>query len=348
MGIAVSSILQERKSSFNRCQAPRLQFHGRGSQFHVRGSQFHFRGSQLPAFHDRGSKIRHHWISRGGVASIYHKERLFYSRAIELLYLCDGGGSCRFLRNLLLPIRVTSGCLSVVAVRKKFEGGILNMSDEEGGDVSHGLAPFLRERLPALGLDYETYGAYVLPLLLADDGDDDNDDGEWDSVMELLQASSETHSDDDDAWVELRRDIEKAWSEHRQKVHEEEVAEALDQKLKLQEQIEQERLRVQDAALAKKQQVHQNKSDDAAKQALMARFGYEDPDGDAGGDGEDDGPVSNRDVARQMEAAKSQAMREHKGVTKRDEQKKTADAKKSKISLKEERRKRATKGERKR
>lgn len=219
------------------------------------------------------------------------------------------------------------------------------MSGEDHDVDTHGLAPFLKERLPSVGLDYETYGPYVLPLLLADD--ESPDDDEWESVMQLLQASSETHSDDDSLWVMLRKDIELAWKSHRDQVVQEEAAAALEQKLRLQEQIELDKQMVQDAAAMKIEPVKHN-VDDAEKKSLMARFGYEDPNELGGASDEEGAPITNREVAKQMDVERSQALRDHKRVTKREEQQKTADAKKSKANLKEERRKRATKGERKR
>lgn len=216
-------------------------------------------------------------------------------------------------------------------------------SDEQ--EAVHELAPFLQERLPALGLDYDTYGAYVLPLLTS--GEEVADEDEWESVMELLQASSESHTDDDEAWVQLRSDIERVWKEYRDRKSLQEASAALDERMQLQKQIEEERKRISEAA--SKSPPTAKKPDDAAKRALLDRFGYEDPDEDgkaASGDAEE--PVSNREVAKLMDLAKARAMREHKGATKREEQQKTALARKNKMDLKEERRKRATKGERKR
>lgn len=70
------------------------------------------------------------------------------------------------------------------------------MSDE------HYLDSYLAEILPALGLDAETYAPYVT----ADNDDDDGGDG-LDDIIELLKASSETHSEDDDAWENFRKEV---------------------------------------------------------------------------------------------------------------------------------------------
>ena len=97
--------------------------------------------------------------------------------------------------------------------------------------------------------------------------------------------------------------------------------------------------------------------DAAARRALLNRFAYEIPEDEEGGevgaaakkDHEVDRPISNKEAAQQVEKEKLQELRSHKtGTTKREEQQKTADARKNKQQLKEERRKRAVKGERKR
>jgi len=220
---------------------------------------------------------------------------------------------------------------------------------DDNDDEMHALAPFLEERLPALGLDYETYGAYVLPLLTDEEADAD----EWDSVLELLQASSETHSDNDTVWKELRRDIEAAWQSHRQELQQQEQKRHEQREQEMKEQLERE---VQEIT----QQLDQNAAaapskvtniavDDAAKRALLNRFAYEDPEGE-GSDEDNEAPphITNQQAAQQLEQVKHQELRAHKTTTKREEQQKTAQAKKNKLQLKEERRQRASKGERKR
>ena len=65
---------------------------------------------------------------------------------------------------------------------------------------NHYLAPYLGVRLPELGLDFDTYGPYCY-------GIDPTDADELDSIIDLLRSSSETHSDDDAAWEEVRSKI---------------------------------------------------------------------------------------------------------------------------------------------
>ena len=64
----------------------------------------------------------------------------------------------------------------------------------------HYLDSYLAEILPALGLDAETYAPYVT-------ADNDDDDDNFDDIIGLLKASSETHSEDDDAWENFRKEV---------------------------------------------------------------------------------------------------------------------------------------------
>jgi len=65
----------------------------------------------------------------------------------------------------------------------------------------HYLHSYLAEILPALGLDVETYAPYVT----AADTDENSDD--FDEIIELLKASSESHGEDDDAWDNFKKEI---------------------------------------------------------------------------------------------------------------------------------------------
>ena len=117
-------------------------------------------------------------------------------------------------------------------------------------DEEHALTEFLSQRLPQLGLDAETYAPYLLPLLNADEKDDD----EWNGVLELLQASSETHSDDDTAWNALRVDIETAWQDHQKRVAAAARAENAARHQEMQAQLAQEK-KDMEAALAEGGQI---------------------------------------------------------------------------------------------
>jgi hypothetical protein len=228
--------------------------------------------------------------------------------------------------------------------------------EEEQEAEQHVLSDFLRERLTALGLDYDTYGPYVLPLLT----DEEHDDEEWETVLELLQASSETHCDDDEAWTDLRTSIEQQWKHHQSltalaaQKHEAERHALYQEALK--EEREQMHRDAETAAASAAAAaaaggatpITTNATEpDAAKRALLARFAYEAPEEDE--DGEDDAPVlTNRQVAEKAAQEAAAAMRGKSVQTKNEERTKTKAAKQQKVQAKEERRQRATKGERKR
>lgn len=217
-------------------------------------------------------------------------------------------------------------------------------------DESHYLDSFLEERLPALGLDFETYGAYVTGLVTAMD-DDDDDEADWEGILELLQASSESHSDDEEVWAALKEEILKLQAEQHQMLKQEE-----DQKKQERLNEEQERLQ-QDIALAKKaeEEAIENslkpKEVDEAKQALVARYAYDesesyDKDGNLVAKAGEDKVMTNKDLAVQVTQEKSNAMRQNTGGGKKVEQEKTKKSMEDKKRQKEERRNRATKGER--
>jgi hypothetical protein len=228
------------------------------------------------------------------------------------------------------------------------------MADNDDDDT-HALAPFLSQRLPALGLDYETYGPYVLPLL--QDSVADHDEDEWTSVMELLQASSESHSDDDQAWTKLRVDIETAWQHHCADLRTHEREELHQHAQEMQDKLQHDRELAAQTAIDLEQEKKVKKTVpaemDEAKRALIAMYAFEDDGEQAGGAGgggstqDEPEPVSNRQVAAQAMQERSGELKNQKVATKRDEQQKTANAKKQKAQVKEDRRKRAVKGERK-
>lgn len=221
------------------------------------------------------------------------------------------------------------------------------MDEEE-----HALTEFLSKRLPQLGLDAETYTPYLLPLLT--DDEQDKDDDEWNGVLELLQASSETHSDDDAAWSALRADIEAAWREHQKRVAQAARAENAARQEEMQAQLAQERAEVEQAlAQAEKQKAASASTtsiaNDAAKQALLSRYAFENDqyEDDAGADGEE-APLSNKQVAAQALVEQARALRGQAVQTKAEERQKSKAHKEEKAKRKEERRNKATKGERKR
>jgi hypothetical protein len=220
-------------------------------------------------------------------------------------------------------------------------------------DEDHFLASFLEEKLPALGLDAETYGPYLLGLLpmeeaaLLDDGGrtEGADDDEWHGVLELLQASSESHSDDMEAWQALKRDLLKRYQEL--------LADARERKAEADARLlGAAKLVVASISDTKKEDKSEKKSsaiDEEAKRVMIARYAYEGDEDSEEEEGGDSGNVNaNKQAAKQATIEGTKDVRKQNVQTKKDEQQKSKQAKQDKIKLKEERRKRATKGERKR
>jgi hypothetical protein len=236
--------------------------------------------------------------------------------------------------------------------------------DDDDHDKIQILGALLESRLPALGLDSDTYGAYILPLLhyppttsksaLILEGNNE-DDEEWDEVLDLLRASSETHSDDKQSFCDLRSDIVKLWNHHLVQRNEK-VKEHNEMKLKeLSDQLVKEAQVAQVAAELEQKDKKSNSilNKDEATKALIERYGYAENDSDdervAKGSGNaDDVILTNKEHAAQMEREKALDLRSKKTTSKKEEQKKTADVRKLKEETKEQRRKRAIKGERKR
>jgi len=223
----------------------------------------------------------------------------------------------------------------------------------------------LQDRLPQLGLDAEMYGPYVWGDEDETDSDDDMDGDEMkELVLGVLQASSETHAEDDDVWMELIDDIQKANkldSQHRRERREKHVRET---KSKMEEDLARAKLEEQEQVVDNNEEKKKSSQvDEETKRILMQRYGYdkieEDEDQGSGFGGNSGGASSkkssataatattNRDVAKAACMEKSREMRNASKTTKAEERKKTKDQRASKVQLKEDRRNRAKKGERK-
>jgi hypothetical protein len=221
----------------------------------------------------------------------------------------------------------------------------------------HYLESFLSVQLPKLGLDYDTYGPYVVGVFHVGESSNTDaafDEEELDSVLELLRASSDDHHDDV-AWEQLKRDIiakHEDYTRELQKVQEKQRHEA--------QLREQERLR-HDIEIARTMPVEKKKHvaeimDEEQKRALVERFAYyeelqeEEEEQQSGADI----LVSNKHVAHEANATKtmkesrSSAQKTKTTTTKREEQAATKQQKLLKMKAKKERRKRATKSERRR
>ena len=227
-----------------------------------------------------------------------------------------------------------------------------------GEEDDHFLSEYLSARLPELGLDYEIYGPYCFGAVSYDENDGYE---ELDGIIDLLRSSSESHSDDDSAWSDLRSEIIRLTVESRNeadaKKHEE-VRRAMEAE---EEKIRKARAETEQYEKLLEQNAHEKTNEEdgdrkKAREALLNRFAYEqEDDGDTGGGGEgkegDDGPVSNKDAAAQAQREHVRKVREESSKSKESKQiarMKTKEANKAKADKKEERRKRAVKGERRR
>jgi hypothetical protein len=214
----------------------------------------------------------------------------------------------------------------------------------------------LKERLPTLGLDSETYGPYIVALfpLSSTFGDELDELEGWDEILELLQASSELQDLEENVWVQLKEDLLSTWQSYRKGQIEQQKEELLTKEQNLQKVLELERDIAKMNAEAKVNDAtgsdNNSSIDDAAKRALLNRFGYEDDENDDTGKGVDDAATTDTAVnSNQSTTTTSKKQQHHPPVTtKREEQQKTKAAQQQKIDAKEERRKRAMKGERRR
>lgn len=259
------------------------------------------------------------------------------------------------------------------------------MAQEEGQE--HPLHEYLTTQLPPLGLDAETYLPYVTGYFEARQDDvaitDSTStmmetDDDFDQVMELLQASSETHADDDAIWINLSNTIRTLYQTHLLELESKRKDELEEQRM------EDKRNQLQEIELAKRHLVEMDQQKelrkeqevgmDASKRALLEQYGYEDQlydeegnvivqeesSGSGGGSkgkkkGEATGAASsssevpsNKAYAQQMNKERALESRSKQGSTKTEERQKSKSAKLDKIKKKEERRNRAQKGERKR
>lgn len=103
---------------------------------------------------------------------------------------------------------------------------------EEGNEL---LLTYLNDTLPNLGLDAETYSAYVMGCFENINYDDNENDDETleeslSEIIGLLQASSETHSDDESVWDELKSQVLKKHLDYMKVVNEKKNAELMEKK----------------------------------------------------------------------------------------------------------------------
>jgi len=238
---------------------------------------------------------------------------------------------------------------------------------EEAKEEHPHLVEYLEERLPQLGLDSDTYGAYVVgvvPTTTTTTTSTTATTDELEEIMELLKASIEDESiaEDESMWIDLIENIQIQMKLDQEQRHQHHQEERQKQKDAMQAKLEQAKLEQEEeeqkvaavAATAKSSSSSNNQMDEASKKAMLARFAYEDDgqdDEDGEGNNNDDEAPSinlNKQAAAQAVIDKAKELRSKKVQTKTEEQQKTKEMKANKQQLKEERRKRAQKVERKR
>jgi hypothetical protein len=232
------------------------------------------------------------------------------------------------------------------------------MSTREQNQLLH---DYLNKVLPDLSLDPETYIPYITGCL--DSFQENELDEELDEIMSLLQASSESHSDDEQVWPELKREILSKYKDYkdallRKNKESEEERRILEEK-KRKEDLEEAQREKERRKLAEEENARR-KEMDPTKKSLLEQYAYDsseiyDDDGNlieenVGKNKEEEEAVtiSNRAMAEKMNKERAQQIRGAHNTYKKEEREKTKQAKMDKMKQKEERRKRAQKGERKR
>jgi len=241
----------------------------------------------------------------------------------------------------------------------------MNESNNDEHDT-HFLNPFLEKWLNDHGLDYEAYAPYVTSSVPNNDDDDDDDMedidmDDFDDIVQLLQASSETHSEDEDVWSDFKSQVlERIKDQRLKRRNDQKKCKEIES---LQNSMNQMNL-AQEAAKAASISSNgvidvgdDNKSSvemSEEKRLLLERYGYEndeDEDDEGGGDNKgcgDDEVLDNRTMAKKMEAEKSEKMRKEYALAKKQSKEATARGKLERSTAKEQRKQRTGKSERKR
>ncbi len=239
-------------------------------------------------------------------------------------------------------------------------------------EEDHHLVEYLNDKLPTLSLDPETYIPYITGCLNTIQIGDEDGEEEFAEIIALLQASSESHSDDEDVWKLLSEDILTKHAEYIKTCQQQKELELLEKKEQDAKRKEEEMIIIQQEAERRKleqlEKEARRKADenDPAKRALLNAYAYDQSekydekgnliedddtkkDGSGGGSGGgEETVVSNKAYADKVNRENANALRAAKTTSKVAERQKTKEAKKDKMKQKEERRKRAQKGERKR
>lgn len=228
----------------------------------------------------------------------------------------------------------------------------------------HYLNSYLSKILPSLGLDYDTYNPYITGLFALEDesnavgqAQDGFDEDTLDDIMQLLQSSSETHDEDEEQFIEMKKTILKLKNEHDYNERRRKEGEAVTN-----QKLAEERAKL--AILSVKEEEEAARKQQAAKKLLKAeqgvdvadifeRYGYDEED-TSGGKKNDESEVevqSNREVAKQLDRDRTANVRNEaskKFQSKNIAREATNRHKADKMKKKEDRKKKAVKGERKR
>ena len=226
-------------------------------------------------------------------------------------------------------------------------------------EPEHYLSSFLQSALPALGLDSDTYGPYLLGLFPLEEVDETDaiDEEELQNVLELLQGSSETHADQDEAFVALKAELmlrkEQYRMDSKQKAEQlktEAIKQQEEQKRRSAEEVERLRRTMDE----KKTMIGDDTPDKLLKLRLIQQYAYDDSiQYDSKGDPiEPENTTVSENINRlnkELEMKERQAhLKKDSEKTKKTAREETAKQNLMKAQAKEERRQRATKGERKR
>lgn len=234
----------------------------------------------------------------------------------------------------------------------------------------HFLFSFLQQTLPSLGLDDEIYGPYLLGIFPQNENQSlaKIDEEELNNVLDLLQGSSQTHASDREAFKTLGKELleryEQYWCEYRIKMEQlkKDAKKQQEEQRRRQETEEFQELAVEE----NKKERRKDPEEDLVKLRVIQQYAYDDSiTYDANGDPID---TTNENKGREDEAlitgkgyrfhsttnnnnvGKDQQPTPKPGTekSKKTAREETARQKLMRIQAKEERRKRAIKGERRR
>jgi hypothetical protein len=231
----------------------------------------------------------------------------------------------------------------------------------------HFLFSFLQSALPSLGLDDEIYGPYLLGLFPQDESQmlAEIDEEELNNVLDLLQGSSQTHACEKEAFAALKAELlkknETYWCEYRKKAEQLKKDAKQQEEEKKKQEIEESEL-VKRAIEEKKRALRKDSEEEFVKLRVIQQYAYDDSiQYDSNGDPIDTKHVNTgqgeevTDTVNLNRVSSTNVAKEHQSIAKNSSEKskkaareETARQNTMRMQAKEERRKRAAKGERRR